>query len=100
MKEVNNLTRRKFRTIDEHIESSPRPFRTFSQRFRQTIGKAVPEADEKVSYQIPTFTLRGNRAHFAAFQATVYVAGERPVPNDRKWTGRRQSKRLQIRTKL
>jgi uncharacterized protein YdhG (YjbR/CyaY superfamily) len=35
---------------------------------RQTIRKAAPEAEEAISYQIPTFKLNGNLVHFAAFK--------------------------------
>jgi len=34
---------------------------------RQTIRKAAPEAEEAISYQIPTFKLNGNLVFFAAF---------------------------------
>ncbi|MGD0707569.1 MAG: DUF1801 domain-containing protein, partial [Anaerolineaceae bacterium] len=30
--------------------------------------EAAPEATEKISYQIPTFYLKGNLVHFAAFK--------------------------------
>ena len=36
---------------------------------RQTIRRAVPEAEETISYQIPTFKLKGSSlVHFAAFK--------------------------------
>jgi uncharacterized protein YdhG (YjbR/CyaY superfamily) len=38
---------------------------------RQTIRKAAPEAEEAISYQIPTFKLNGNLVHFAAFKNHV-----------------------------
>ena len=37
------------------------------ERVRQTIRKAVPEAEEVISYQIPTYKLRG--------QPVLYLAG-------------------------
>ncbi len=39
---------------------------------RQTIRKAVPEAEEAISYQIPTFKLNGSSlVHFAAFKKHI-----------------------------
>ena len=35
---------------------------------RRTIRKCVPEAKEAISYGIPTFKLKGNLVHFAAFK--------------------------------
>jgi uncharacterized protein YdhG (YjbR/CyaY superfamily) len=35
---------------------------------RATIRKAAPEAEEAISYQIPTFKLNGNLVFFAAFK--------------------------------
>ena len=32
------------------------------------IRKAAPEAEETISYQIPTFALKGNVVHFAAYK--------------------------------
>jgi len=35
---------------------------------RETIRKAAPQAEEAISYRIPTFKLNGNLVHFAAFK--------------------------------
>ena len=42
------------------------------------IHQAAPEATEKISYQMPTFYLRGNLVHFAAFKHHI---GFYPVPS-------------------
>ena len=55
-------------TIDEYISSSPESTRLLLQQMRATISKAVPEAGEKISYQMPAFTLAGNLVHFAAYK--------------------------------
>ena len=73
--------RRKFATIDEYISAAPREVRPTLQKIRETIHKAAPAAEEKISYQIPTFTLRGNLVHFAAFQAHI---GFYPPVRDKK----------------
>jgi uncharacterized protein YdhG (YjbR/CyaY superfamily) len=56
-------------TIDDYIEQTAAPgVRTILQKIRATIHHAAPAAAEKISYQIPTFTLEGNLVHFAAFK--------------------------------
>ncbi len=55
-------------TIDEYIEAFPKDVQIILQKMRQTIRKVAPEAEETISYQIPTFKLNGNLVHFAAFK--------------------------------
>ena len=38
---------------------------------RRTIRKHAPQAEERISYRIPTFYLGGNLVHFAAFDRHV-----------------------------
>jgi uncharacterized protein YdhG (YjbR/CyaY superfamily) len=54
--------------IDDYITGFPPKIRAMLQKVRATIRKAAPGAAEKISYRIPTFTLRGNLVHFAAFK--------------------------------
>ena len=68
-------------TIDEYIAAAPREVRPILEKIRKTIQKAAPAAQEKISYQIPTFTLRGNLVHFAAFQKHI---GFYPPVRDKK----------------
>src|SRR2546428_5590145 len=63
-----NATKKKFKTIDGYIETFPEDVQSILERIRQTIRKAAPEAEEAISYQIPTFKLNGNLVHFAAFK--------------------------------
>ena len=55
-------------TIDEYIETFPKDVQIILQQMRQTVRKVAPEAEETISYQIPTFKLNGNLVHFAAFK--------------------------------
>ena len=55
-------------TIDEYIETFPKDVQIILQKMRQTVRKVAPEAEETISYQIPTFKLNGNLVHFAAFK--------------------------------
>jgi len=54
--------------IDTYIAAFPPETREVLQKMRLTIKAAAPEAAEKISYQIPTFYLKGNLVHFAAFK--------------------------------
>jgi uncharacterized protein YdhG (YjbR/CyaY superfamily) len=60
--------RRPIKTIDEYIERSAPGAQAILRRVRATIAKAVPEATETISYQIPAFKLRRIVVYFAAFK--------------------------------
>ena len=64
-------------TIDEYIAGFPKDVQDILQKIRMTIHEAAPEATEKISYQMPTFYLKGNLVHFAAFKEHI---GFYPVP--------------------
>ena len=63
--------------IDEYIAGFPKDVQAILQKIRRTIRKAAPDAEETISYQIPTFTLKGNLVHFAAFKKHI---GFYPTP--------------------
>lgn len=54
--------------IDEYIASCSPEVRSILRKVRSTIRLAAPGAQEKISYRMPTFTLKGNLIHFAAFK--------------------------------
>jgi uncharacterized protein YdhG (YjbR/CyaY superfamily) len=59
-------------TIDEYIAGFPREVQKILKKIRATIRKAAPAAAEKISYQIPTFTLNGKYLiYFAAWKKHV-----------------------------
>jgi uncharacterized protein YdhG (YjbR/CyaY superfamily) len=65
-------SKKQFETIDEYIRTFPRDVQSILEKMRRTIRKAAPEAEETISYQIPTFKLNGNSiAHFAAFKKHI-----------------------------
>jgi uncharacterized protein YdhG (YjbR/CyaY superfamily) len=66
-----------FTTIDEYIATFPLEIQTILQTVRSTIRDVVPDAEEKISYQMPTFYLHGNLVHFAAFKNHI---GFYPTP--------------------
>lgn len=54
--------------IDSYIARFPEEIQETLQKVRNTIRQSAPEAEEAISYQIPTFKLGGNLVHFAAFK--------------------------------
>ncbi|HMA06097.1 MAG TPA: DUF1801 domain-containing protein [Methanomicrobiales archaeon] len=58
-------------TIDEYIAQFPREIQERLQKLRKTIREEAPDAEETISYRIPTFRLNGNLVHFAAFKDHV-----------------------------
>ncbi len=60
---------KKFRTIDEYIESFPENVRDILEKLRDTIRKTAPGAAESISYQMPTFKLDRKRLlYFSAWK--------------------------------
>ena len=55
-------------SIDEYIAACPKNVQKMLKELRKTIKAAAPGAQEKISYQIPTFYLKGNLVHFGAFK--------------------------------
>jgi uncharacterized protein YdhG (YjbR/CyaY superfamily) len=71
-----------FTSIYEYIAAQPAPAQRVLERVRSTIRKAVPEAEEKISYNIPTLKLNGRTLlHFAGWKnfVSVYPANSRLV---------------------
>ena len=56
-----------FKSVDEYIAKHPHEVQAILRRVRSTIRKAVPAAEEVISYQIPTYKLHGGYV--------VYFAG-------------------------
>lgn len=54
--------------IDSYIAGFPQDVQVILQELRAVIKQAAPQAEEAISYQIPTFRLKGNLVHFAAFK--------------------------------
>jgi uncharacterized protein YdhG (YjbR/CyaY superfamily) len=64
--------------VDDYIRGYPDDVQQILQEIRRRIHQAVPEADEKISYQIPTFTLNGKYfVYMAAWKKHISVY---PVP--------------------
>ncbi len=56
------------KNIDEYIAGYPPEVQEILQELRATIKKAAPEAEERISYQMPAFNLYGDLVYFGAFK--------------------------------
>ena len=71
------MVKKQFRSVDEYIAAQSDSVRSTLQRVRDAIRRAVPDARETISYNMPTYTLDGVRVlHFAAWKRhySVYAA--------------------------
>lgn len=67
--------------IDEYISKQDEAVQQRLNAIRGTIRAAIPDAVEKISYQMPTYWKGRNIIHFAAFKdhIGIYPGGEAPV---------------------
>ena len=66
-----------FNSIDDYIATFPEEKQIILEELRETIKACALDAEEKISYQMPTFFLKGNLVHFAAFKNHI---GFYPTP--------------------
>ena len=67
LSKVNSMTKYSFSTVDDYIALQPIAARKALERVRRAIRKAVPQAEEAISYNMPAFKLKG--------QPILYLAG-------------------------
>ncbi|MEK3686339.1 MULTISPECIES: iron chaperone [unclassified Paenibacillus] len=72
--EENKVT---YESVDQYISAYAPEVQEILQTLRKVIREAAPEAEEKISYQMPTFFLHKNLVHFAAFKNHI---GFYPAP--------------------
>lgn len=70
--------KKQFKTIEEYIGTFPKKVQDILQKLRKIISKSAPNAEETISYQMPTFKLKGNLVHFAAYKNHI---GFYPTPS-------------------
>jgi uncharacterized protein YdhG (YjbR/CyaY superfamily) len=66
-----------FATVDAYIAAQPEQLRPLLQRLRAILSKALPEASEVISYQIPAYRIpEGVIMYFAAWKShySIYPA--------------------------
>jgi uncharacterized protein YdhG (YjbR/CyaY superfamily) len=61
------MAKSNFKSVDDYMAAKPPAARRVLQRVRRTIKKALPGAQEVISYQIPAYKLNG--------RVIVYFAG-------------------------
>lgn len=72
-----------FKSVDEYIATHPEDVQAVLKRVRSIIRKAVPGAEEVISYQIPAYKLHGGpvlyfagwkqKQHYSLYPATDHV---------------------------
>jgi uncharacterized protein YdhG (YjbR/CyaY superfamily) len=71
-----------FKSVSEYIAAQPKGSKPLLTRVRNAIRKALPDAEEAISYQIPAYKLDGRTViYFAGWQAhfSIYPANARLV---------------------
>lgn len=71
-------------SVSEYIASKPAAVRTTLRRVRSALRKALPAADETISYAIPTYKLGGKAViyfaawtnHYSVYPATATLVAE------------------------
>jgi uncharacterized protein YdhG (YjbR/CyaY superfamily) len=67
LEEEEHMAKTDFQSIDDYIAAQPEAAQAVLERVRATIRKTLPDAEEAISYQIPTFRLHGTYV--------IYLAG-------------------------
>ena len=96
------MARTAFESVDQYIAAQPAPVQPALRRLRGIIRKAVPRAEEVISYQIPAYKLPGAtviyfagwKQHVSLYPASPELVAERtqalaPRPGQRRRGDRR-----------
>lgn len=74
------MTTTKPSDVEEYIAGFPKDTQKILEQIRATIKKAAPDAEETISYAIPTFKLEGRYlVYFAGYKNHI---GLYPVPRE------------------
>jgi uncharacterized protein YdhG (YjbR/CyaY superfamily) len=72
-------SRPKFKTVSEYMSAVPPGTKTILQTLRKAVKEAAPDAEEMISYNIPTLKLNGTYLiYFAGYKEHVSLY---PIPN-------------------
>jgi uncharacterized protein YdhG (YjbR/CyaY superfamily) len=71
-----------FNSINDYIDSYPQPVRPILERVRAIIRKALPKAEESITYNIPTYKMDGElilyfagwKRHYSLYPMSKRVA--------------------------
>jgi uncharacterized protein YdhG (YjbR/CyaY superfamily) len=64
-------SRRQFKNIDDYIDTFPKNVQHKLTELRSAIKESAPEAEEAISYGMPTFQLNGGLVWFAAYKKHI-----------------------------
>jgi len=75
------MAKTNFKSVDDYIASQPAAVQSTLEHVRNTIRKAVPEAEEVISYKIPTYKLPGGpvlyfagwKQHYSLYPASSHL---------------------------
>jgi uncharacterized protein YdhG (YjbR/CyaY superfamily) len=75
------MAKNSFKSVDEYVASHPEDVRAVLLRVRSVIRKAVPGAEEVISYQIPSYKRHGGyvvyfagwKEHYSLYPATAHL---------------------------
>ncbi len=70
--------------VDAYIAAAPAAARAKLKQLRATIKKAVPAAEESISYRMPYYAYQGRLAYFAAFKNHIGLYVPPPVVAEHK----------------
>lgn len=59
------------KTIDTYIYTQPEAVRPLLNQVRDTLRAALPNAEERISWRMPTYWSKHNIIHFAAFKKHI-----------------------------
>lgn len=66
--------RAQFSNVEEYIAIFPEKVQTILQKLRETLQKAVPGAEEVISYGIPAFKYHGMLIYFSAYKEHISLS--------------------------
>jgi uncharacterized protein YdhG (YjbR/CyaY superfamily) len=69
-------------TVDDYMAACPPKVRAILSRIRSTVRKAAPDAEERISYRMPSFVQNGALVYYAAFKNHIGLYP--PVRGDAK----------------
>lgn len=61
------------KTIDEYIASQPENVQPLLNQVRDTLRAVLPDAEERISWSMPTFWKKHNIIHFAAAKSHIGI---------------------------
>lgn len=82
------------KTIAEYISAQPEEIQPYLNAVRSAIQKAIPEAEERISWSMPTYWKEHNIIHFAAHKKHIglYAGTEAVIAFEKSLEGYKTSK--------